>query len=269
MSKPALELQSLRKQLDGSEIICGVNLRVEAGERVALIGPNGAGKSTLFNLISGRMRPDGGSIYLHGKHIDGLPPQAIQRAGLARSFQISHLFPSLTVRENLRCSVLWSMGYRYNLLRFLSRMRDVNMRVDALLEKLHLGEYQHVPAMHLTYANQRALEMGITVASGAGVILLDEPTAGMSHSETQRCVALIRSLTEGRTLLMVEHDMGVVFDLADKVAVLVDGAVIAFDTPDQVRANPDVQAAYLGQVFAEVGGDALAAPMPGGADAAG
>ncbi len=224
---------------------------MQPGERVAIIGPNGAGKSTLFNLISGRFGPTRGEIRLHGERIDGRTPFEISRKGLARSFQVSNLFTRLSVFENLRCAVLWSMGHRYAFWKFLADLRDVNDRVEEVLEMIKLDRRRDVLAMNLTYAEQRALEIGITIAGGASVVLLDEPTAGMSKSETRRFVQLIREVTEGKTLLTVEHDMGVVFGLADRIAVLVYGEVIAFDTPEAVRANARVQEAYLGSVLAD------------------
>jgi len=247
MSTPAaVELKDLRKSFGKTEIIRGTNLVVAPGERVAIIGPNGAGKSTLFNLISGRFGATSGEILLHGKRIDGLLPYEINRLGLARSFQITNIFPRLSVFENLRCGLLWSMGYRYAFWKFLANLKDANARASELLHMIRLDSKRDTLAMNLTYAEQRALEIGITIAGGAGVILLDEPTAGMSKSETTRFIELIREVTAGKTLLTVEHDMGVVFGLADKIAVLVYGEVIAFDTPDAVRANPRVQEAYLG-----------------------
>jgi branched-chain amino acid transport system ATP-binding protein len=242
----ALELKDLRKRFGKTEIIRGVNLAVKAGERVAIIGPNGAGKSTLFNLISGRMPPTSGEVHLNGRRIDGLKPYEVNRLGLSRSFQITNIFPRLSVFENLRCGVLWSLGYRYTFLRFLSGLADANARAEELLVQVGLSKKRDVLAVNLTYAEQRALEIGITIAGGAGVILLDEPTAGMSKTETAHFIALIRQVTTGRTLLTVEHDMGVVFGLAEKIAVVVYGEVIAFDTPDKVRANERVQEAYLG-----------------------
>ncbi|MBV8620576.1 MAG: ABC transporter ATP-binding protein [Curvibacter sp.] len=247
----ALELKDLRKSFGRAEIIRGANLAVAPGERVAIIGPNGAGKSTLFNLISGRFGPTSGQILLNGERIDGRPPYEINRRGLSRSFQISNIFPKLSVFENLRCGVLWSLGYRYSFLRFLSGLHDANERTETLLRMIHLERKRDVLATNLTYAEQRALEIGITIAGGAEVILLDEPTAGMSRSETRRFIDLIREVTVGKTLLTVEHDMGVVFGLADKIAVVVYGEVIAFDTPEAVRANQRVQEAYLGSVVAE------------------
>ncbi len=247
----ALELRELRKSFGKTEIIRGANLAVRAGERVAIIGPNGAGKSTLFNLISGRFAPTSGEVLLNGTRIDGKKPFEINRLGLSRSFQITNIFPKLSVFENLRCGVLWSLGYRYTLFRFLADLDDANNRAEELMHMIRLEKKRDTLAMNLTYAEQRALEIGITIAGGANVILLDEPTAGMSKSETSRFIDLIREVTVGKTLLTVEHDMGVVFGLADKIAVVVYGEVIAFDTPEAVRANPKVQEAYLGSVLAD------------------
>ena len=247
----AVELRDVRKSFGKTEIIRGASLQVKPGERVAIIGPNGAGKSTLFNLISGRFAPTSGEILLNGERIDGLKPYEVNRRGLSRSFQVSNLFHRLTVFENVRCAVLWSMGYKYAFWKFLADLDDANDRADEVLEMLKLDRKRDTQVMNLTYAEQRALEIGLTIAGGSNVVLLDEPTAGMSKSETKRFIQLIRDVTEGKTLLTVEHDMGVVFGLADKIAVLVYGEVIAFDEPEAVRANARVQEAYLGSVLAE------------------
>ena len=247
----SLELKDLRKSFGKTEIIRGVNLAVNAGERVGIIGPNGAGKSTLFNLISGRFEPTSGQVLLNGQRIDGKTPYEINRAGLSRSFQITNIFPKLSVFENLRCGVLWSLGYKYTFLKFLADLQDANDRTDELMEMIKLDKKRDVLAVNLTYAEQRALEIGITIAGGANVILLDEPTAGMSRSETSRFIRLIKDVTVGKTLLTVEHDMGVVFGLADKIAVVVYGEVLAFDVPEAVRANQRVQEAYLGSSVAD------------------
>jgi len=250
----ALELKDLRKSFGKTEIIRGCSLAVNAGERIAVIGPNGAGKSTLFNLISGRLRPSSGAVMLHGERIDGHPPYEINRKGLSRSFQITNIFPKLSVFENLRCGVLWSLGYGYAFWRFLSGLHDANQRAEDLMRQIGLERKRDVLAVNLTYAEQRALEIGITIAGGASVILLDEPTAGMSKTETSHFIDLIKEVTVGKTLLTVEHDMGVVFGLADKIAVVVYGEVIAFDTPEAVRANAAVQEAYLGSSVADAQG---------------
>ncbi|WP_353235795.1 ABC transporter ATP-binding protein [Diaphorobacter ruginosibacter] len=248
---PALELRHVGKSFGRTQIIRGVSLSVKQGERVALIGPNGAGKSTLFHLISGGASPTTGEVLLHGERISGKRPFEINRLGLARSFQVSSLFTRVSVFENLRCGMLWSQGYRYAFWRLLRHAHDVNARVDELLDALGLAHRRNDLASQLSYAEQRALEIGITVAGGARVILLDEPTAGMSRSETAHFTGLIRRLTQGRTLLTVEHDMSVVFSLADRIAVLDQGELIAFDTPRKVRANPRVQQAYLGSLDME------------------
>ena len=247
----ALELKGLRKSFGKTEIIRGIDLAVTAGERIAIIGPNGAGKSTLFNLISGRFEPSGGQVLLNGTRIDGKKPYEINRLGLSRSFQITNIFPKLSVFENLRCGVLWSLGYKYTLFRFLSSLDDANERTRQLMQMVQLEHKSEVLAVNLTYAEQRALEIGITIAGGANVILLDEPTAGMSKSETTRFIKLIKEVTVGKTLLTVEHDMGVVFGLADKIAVVVYGEVLAYDVPDAVRASQRVQEAYLGSSVAD------------------
>ncbi len=251
MSVPALQLKDVRKSFGKTEIVRGVSMSVQPGERVGVIGPNGAGKSTLFNLISGRFAPSSGEILLKGQRIDGRKPYEINRQGLSRSFQITNIFPKLSVFENLRCGVLWSLGYRYTFLRFLASLDDANQRAEQLMRSIHLERKRDTLAMNLTYAEQRALEIGITIAGGADVILLDEPTAGMSRSETRHFIELIKEVTVGKTLLTVEHDMGVVFGLADKIAVVVYGEVLAFDTPEAVRANARVQEAYLGSVVAQ------------------
>ena len=241
----ALELAAVHKKFGATEIIRGVSLTVARGERHAMIGPNGAGKSTLFNLISGRFAPTAGSIRLKGDDVTGLPPYALNRRGLSRSFQVTNIFPRLTVFENVRCGVLWSLGYRYSFWNRVDRLRDANELAEKTLEQIGMKARRNVAAGVLTYAEQRALEIGITIAGNADVILLDEPTAGMSVREAAAAVELIRTVSQGRTLLMVEHDMGVVFDLADRISVLVYGEIIATDTPERIRANAAVQAAYL------------------------
>ena len=247
----ALELKDLRKSFGKSEIIRGINMAIPSGERVGIIGPNGAGKSTLFNLISGRFEPTSGQVLLNGQRIDGKKPFEINRMGLSRSFQITNIFPKLSVFENLRCGVLWSLGYKYTFLKFLADLDDANERAEELMRMIKLDKKRDILAINLTYAEQRALEIGITIAGGANVILLDEPTAGMSRSETSRFISLIKEVTIGKTLLTVEHDMGVVFGLADKIAVVVYGEVIAYDKPEAVRADQRVQEAYLGSSVAD------------------
>lgn len=244
---PALALTAVTKDFGLAQIIRGVSLDVAAGERHAIIGPNGAGKSTLFHLISGRIAPTSGEIRLDGRRIDGLEPFEIYRRGLARGFQITNIFPKLSVYENLRCATLWSLGYRYAFWRPIDRLRDARERTEWLMAQIGLTARRDVQAGVLSYAEQRSLEIGVTIAGGAKVVMLDEPTAGMNASESAQAVALIRKVSEGRTLVMVEHDMGVVFDLADRISVLVYGRIVASDTPERIRQNAEVQEAYLGQ----------------------
>jgi branched-chain amino acid transport system ATP-binding protein len=246
MIAPAIELVDVHKSFGATKIIRGVSLAVPAGERHAIIGPNGAGKSTLFNLISGRFTPSSGSVRLNGEDVTGLPPYQINRRGVSRSFQVTNIFPRLSVWENVRCAVLWSLGYKYSFWHGVDALADVAARTAHILEEINLIDRRRMQAGVLAYAEQRALEIGITIAGGAEIILLDEPTAGMSHAETDAAVALIRKVSEGRTLVMIEHDMGVVFDLADRISVLVYGQVIACDTPARIKADPAVQQAYLG-----------------------
>ncbi|MDG1372917.1 MAG: ABC transporter ATP-binding protein [Paracoccaceae bacterium] len=243
---PALHLNDVRKSFGKTEIIRGLELAVHKGERHAIIGPNGAGKSTMFNLITGRFPVTSGNITLHGQDLAGLAPYEINRLGLSRSFQITNIFPNMTVFENVRCSLLWSLGYKYSFWNMVSKSRELNDGAAEILDQINLLDKRDLPAGLLAYADQRALEIGITIAGGADVIMLDEPTAGMSNTETDYIVNLIRQVTENKTLIVVEHDMGVVFDLADRISVLVYGEIIATGAPEEVRGDPKVQEAYLG-----------------------
>ncbi|WP_170464841.1 ABC transporter ATP-binding protein [Ruegeria arenilitoris] len=251
MSVPAIELKNLEKSFGLAKIIQGVNLQIAKGERHAVIGPNGAGKSTLFNLITGRFAPTSGGVFLYGEDVTGMKPFEINRRGLSRSFQITNIFPNMTVFENIRCGLLWTMGYRYSFWHMIGRQQDVTEKAEEILAQINLTQRRNELAGTLAYAEQRALEIGITIAGGADIILLDEPCAGMSHSETDLIVDLIRKVTEDKTLLIVEHDMGVIFDLADKISVLIFGEVIESSTPDVVRASAIVKEAYLGASLEE------------------
>ena len=241
-----LLLKNVKKNYGSSEIIRGVNLSIKKGEIHSLIGPNGAGKSTLYNLISGVHRPSSGKIQYNNKNISNLSSHQIYRLGLARSFQITNIFPKLSVFENIRCSLLWSNSFGYSIFKILDNKKSLNERTNEILELISLQNCSKEPAGLLSYADQRSLEIGITIAGNPETILLDEPTAGMSKSETERAVNLIHSISKNRTLLVVEHDMGVVFDLSDKISVLVYGEIICSDTPANVRNNKEVKEAYLG-----------------------
>ncbi|SAI65431.1 branched-chain amino acid ABC transporter ATP-binding protein [Bordetella ansorpii] len=246
MMAAVLSLQGLRKSFGPTEIIRGVDLEVREGERHALIGPNGAGKSTLFHLMSGQLAPTSGSIRFEGREIAGRPPRAINRCGVARSFQITNIFPRLTTFENVRLAVMRAHGLQYTFWKFVdgdARVRDESLR---LLEDVRLGARASAIAGEMAYSEQRSLEIAMTLASNPRLILLDEPMAGMSHEETAYTAELIRKAAAGRTLMIVEHDMDVVFALSDRISVLVYGQVVATGTPDEIRANAAVREAYLG-----------------------
>lgn len=247
MNAEVLSLDAVRKSFGPVEIIRGVSLTVGEHERHAIIGPNGAGKSTLFHLVSGQLRPTAGQIRLSGRPISGHSPQAVNRLGLARSFQITNLFPRLSVFENIRLAVMRSYGLEYCFWQLIDRNRQVRERSDVLLERVRLSKRASTAAGELSYSEQRSLEIAMTLASEPRIILLDEPMAGMSREETLYTTALIREVTEGRALLIVEHDMEVVFALSDRISVLVYGEIIASGTPDEIRRDARVRDAYLGE----------------------
>lgn len=247
MTAPILSLRNVHKSFGEAKIIQGANLDLQAGERHAVIGPNGAGKSTLFHLCSGQFAPTRGEILLNGKNIAGLKPAEVNRRGLARSFQITNIFPGVSVFENLRLAVMRKHNLQFVFWRSAARMVRVNEEVDDLLDKIRLKARAGSLASELSYSEQRSLEIGMTLASDPQVILLDEPMAGMSHEETDYTAGLIREITQGRSLLIVEHDMSVVFSLAHRISVLVYGEIIATGTPDEIRGNARVKEAYLGE----------------------
>ncbi|NYT76060.1 ABC transporter ATP-binding protein [Alcaligenaceae bacterium] len=247
MTHPILILSDLKKSFGATEIIRGVNLSVLDNERHAIIGPNGAGKSTLFHLISGNILPTSGDVSLNGESITGKSPQAINRMGLARSFQITNIFPRLSVFENIRLAVMRAHGLQYCFWRFISANRRVQTQSEQLLEQVRLTARAQTIAGEMSYSEQRSLEIAMTLASDPKVILLDEPMAGMSKEEAAYTTELIKEVTTGRALLIVEHDMEVVFSLSDRVSVLVYGEIIATGTPDEVRRDAGVKEAYLGE----------------------
>lgn len=246
-SEPILRIRGLRKSFGPVEIIRGVDLELRPGERHALIGPNGAGKSTLFHLISGNLRPTTGEIVLGGQRIDGWSPQRVNRSGLARSFQITNIFPKLTVFENVRIAVMQRHRLQYTLWRRIERMGTIREETERLLERVRLQQQAGTLGGEMSYSGQRSLELAMTLASDPQVVLLDEPMAGMSSEETQYTAALIREVTAGRTLLLVEHDMDVVFSLGERISVLVYGQLIATGTPAEIRRHQGVREAYLGE----------------------
>ena len=247
MSEPILSLRGLRKSFGPTEIIRGVDLDILGDERHAVIGPNGAGKSTLFHLISGNLPATGGTIRFEGRDITGKTPQAINHLGLSRSFQITNIFPKLTVYENLRLAVMRPRGLAYTFWKFIDGDAETRRQTERLLELVRLENRASTIAGEMAYAEQRSLEIAMTLASDPKLILLDEPMAGMNHEETAYTAQLIREVTRGRALLIVEHDMEVVFSLSDRVTVLVYGQPIATGTPAAIRSNAAVKEAYLGE----------------------
>jgi branched-chain amino acid transport system ATP-binding protein len=251
MNDSILSIRGLRKSFGPTEIMRGVDLELRGAERHALIGPNGAGKSTLFHLISGHLAPSAGEIRFDGQQIGGRTPQAINRLGLARSFQITNIFPKLTVFENIRLAVMRLHGLQYTFWKFIDRDRGIREQTERLLELVRLQARAATVAGEMAYSEQRSLEIAMTLASDPKVILLDEPMAGMSTEETHYTAQLIREVTRGRALMIVEHDMDVVFSLSDRISVLVYGQVIATGTPEEIRGNAAVKEAYLGEEVAQ------------------
>lgn len=245
--KNFLELQGIYKDFEGLQVLLDINLEVHERERHAIIGPNGAGKSTLFNLITGKYRPSKGRIFLKGEAITGANPFKLSRMGMARSFQITNIFRTMTVFENVRNAVLSKNRVRYNMFFPLSKMDEINRQTEQVLSGIGLLERKNDVAGELSYGQQRALEIGLTIATDPEIILLDEPTAGMSSEETRETVKLIRRVTEGKTLIIVEHDMEVVFSVADRISVLYYGKVLACGLPAEIRKDQKVKDAYLGE----------------------
>ena len=247
MNDSVLRLAGLKKSFGETDIIKGVDLEVFKGERHAIIGPNGAGKSTLFHLITGNLKPTDGNIFFGSERLNDLRSFEINRLGMARSFQITNIFQGLTVYENVRIAVMQKWGLQYNFWSAIGRHSGVNTETRELLTHVRLAAKQDALVEELSYSEQRCLEIAMTLASSPEVILLDEPMAGMSHEETTYMQKLILELTEDKTLLVVEHDMDVVFSISDRVSVLVYGEIIATGTPDEIKINPKVREAYLGE----------------------
>ncbi|WP_158932723.1 ABC transporter ATP-binding protein [Acidisphaera sp. S103] len=242
-----LEIQGLRKTFAGFVAVNDVSLTIEARQIVAVIGPNGAGKSTFFNLITGHLRPDTGRVVLDGHDVTGLPPHRICRLGMGRSFQLTNIFPRLTVLQNVQAGLLAHRGRGRD---FWSRSETMfRDDAEALLQSIGLAAVADVIAGTLAYGNQKQLELGIALASDPRVLLLDEPTAGMSAGETHETISLLQRIAEerGLTLLFTEHDMAVVFRIAQKIAVLYQGRKLAEGPPAEVRVNPEVRRVYLGE----------------------
>lgn len=250
----ALELRDIHHDFGGLKVLDGIDLEVREGERHAVIGPNGAGKSTLFNIVTGRYRPTRGRVVYRGLDITGWSPHAIARRGIGRSFQIINTFPRLSVYDNVRSAVVSHRALRLDGWSLLDRQAEVARETEDALTLLGLADRRATPARELSYGEQRELEIALTIAVRPDLVLLDEPTAGLNTEETRKAVGLIRRVTEGRTLVMVEHDMEVVFTLADRISVIYYGKVLATGTPDTIRASEEVKRAYLGRKASVAGG---------------
>ncbi len=243
-----LETRSLSHDFDGLKVLTDVNLQVTKGERHAIIGPNGAGKTTLFNTITGTYTPSQGGVYFKDKNITGKGPCRIQRRGMGRSFQITSTFDRLTAFQNIRLAVMSQKGIRFNLFCYVDKMEEVTRDTVEILKRINLYEDRFTLAGNLSYGKHRSLEISMSLATNPELVMLDEPTAGMSVDETHYAVELIKRLTEGKTTVIIEHDMEVVFSIADRITVLHHGTILATGSPDQIQQNDEVQAAYLGEM---------------------
>jgi len=242
-----LHIHNIHKDFSGLQVLTGVEFKVKEKERHAVIGPNGAGKTTLFNIISGKFKPSSGAILFKGKDISGKPPHVLNHHGLARSFQITNVFQELSVFNNILAGVRSRYGLRYNFFKKPNQNREICEKVDAIIKEVGLTDVKDQPASSLSYGQQRALEIGITLSTEPELILLDEPTAGMTREETNQAIKMIDQVTAGRTLIIIEHDMEVVFSLASTISVLHYGTILVSDTPGKIRNDQRVKDAYLGE----------------------
>lgn len=245
-----LETRELGHRFDEFQVLKDVNLQVAEGERHAIIGPNGAGKTTLFNIITGGYKPSEGKVFFKTADVTKAKPYQLARAGLGRSFQITNTFQQLTAFENIRLAIMSKRGVRYNLCRKLGKFKEINRETNDVLIKIQLDDVRDVPANLLSYGKHRSLEVGLAIAADPDLIMLDEPTAGMSRDETVHAIELIQRLAEGKTVVIVEHDMDVVFSIAERVTVLYQGTILDSDTPDKIRNSQAVKDAYLGETEA-------------------
>jgi len=243
-----LETKRIYHDFSGLEILFDINLEVKEGERHAIIGPNGAGKTTLFNVITGTYNPSRGQVFFKGREITGFKPHQVIRRGMGRSFQITSTFNQLTTFQNIRMGVMSRRGIRFNLLRKVDKMQHITEETDEVLRRINLQGERDVPAGDLSYGKQRSLEISMALVTDPELVMLDEPSAGMSRDETHAAVELIRQLTEGKTAVIIEHDMDVVFSLADRITVLHLGKILAVGSPEEVKENQDVKDAYLGEL---------------------
>ncbi len=244
-----LETRDLHHDFSGMKVIMGIDLKVAEGERHAIIGPNGAGKTTLFNLISGTYIPSSGKIFYRGKDVTQLRPYQLSRMGIGRSFQITSTFANMTAFQNLRLAVMAKHNIRYDIFRFVNKMKNITRETEDLLDQIDLYNERDVLACNLSYGKARALEIGMALGTDPELVLLDEFTAGMSKDETASAVQLVLKLTENKTAVIIEHDMDVVFSIADRITVIHYGKILATGLPEDIRKNRDVKDAYLGDLY--------------------
>jgi branched-chain amino acid transport system ATP-binding protein len=242
-----LETKGLYHDFKGLKVLFDINLEIKKRERHAIIGPNGAGKTTLFNLITGTYVPKKGRVFFKGKDVTGSQPEELVRQGMGRSFQITSIFSKLTAFQNIRIGILSKRGIRFNIFQYVDDMEDITRETEELLRQINLYDVRDVPAGILSYGQQRSLEIGMALATDPELVMLDEPSAGMSKEEIYYAVELIRKLTENKTVVIIEHDMDVVFSLADRITVLHQGAILASGPPQEIRENQAVKDAYLGE----------------------
>ena len=243
----ALETQGLFKQFGGLKVTRDLSLKIAEGARHALIGPNGAGKTTVINLLTGVLRPDGGQILLEGSDITGLPVHVRVLRGLSRTFQINQLYPDLTPIETIGLAVSERLGRGGDWWRVMGTRDDVNGEIAENLDRFHLTDVMNQPTATLPYGKQRLLEIAVAIATRPRVLLLDEPAAGVPESERHDILAAVASLPREVTVLLIEHDMDLVFSFADRISVLVNGAMLVEGAPDEVARDPQVKAVYLGE----------------------
>ncbi len=246
-----LEIDGLNHYFGERQVLFDIGLQIQEGTRHAIIGPNGAGKTTLFNTITGKFKPTGGAVLFKGKEVTGFKPDKLSRRGLGRSFQINSTFANLTTFQNLRMAILAKENIRFNFFRNLDKMHRITAETDAFLTRVGLMAERNQPANLLSYGKHRCLELSLAMAIDPDLVLLDEPAAGMSREETHQMVKLIRDLTRDKTVVIIEHDMDVVFSLADRITVLHHGEILATGSPEEIRTNQAVKSAYLGET--EVG----------------
>ncbi len=242
-----LQANDVKKHFDGLKVLTGVTFEVGPTEKFAIIGPNGAGKTTLFNIISGRFPATSGNVVFDGRDVSRDSACRRSRLGMARSFQITNIFHRLSAIDNVLAGVRSHAGLRHHLLKCPHKSRELIQRSEAILDRVGLLDYRDIPAQDLAYGQQRALELGVTLSMTPRLILLDEPTAGMSRQETNDAIAMIQRVTEQIACVIIEHDMNVIFSLADRIAVLHYGTILACDTPEMIRNDQRVKDAYLGE----------------------